>query len=174
MLQFNRGAVLKGILTLLVTPPSIPNRHRTVCCRMLEDFREFGSAGWTNLPEAEVSNTVCNGRRDIHISRWSSPWARWTTGSIMVTVCCTERWDSLVARMLSAFKMIYSKMNAYVFQLFKFPFVLLTFEQHCHWSMVAFYCLVTNNNSYAIFSVQWIIDIGCFQIILKGNNPKGG
>ncbi|PNF34699.1 hypothetical protein B7P43_G05481 [Cryptotermes secundus] len=54
MLQFNRGAVLKRLLTLLVTPPSIPNRHRTVCCHMLEDFREFGSGGWTNLPEAEL------------------------------------------------------------------------------------------------------------------------
>jgi hypothetical protein len=69
MLQFNRGAVLKGLLTLLVTPPSIPARHRTVCCRMLEDFREFGSVGWTNLPEAEVSNAACDGGRDIHISR---------------------------------------------------------------------------------------------------------
>jgi hypothetical protein len=56
MLQFNRGTELKGLLTLLLTPPNIPPRHRTVCCRMLEDFREFSSAGWTNLPEAEVTH----------------------------------------------------------------------------------------------------------------------
>lgn len=34
--------------------------------------------------------------------------------------------------MFSIFKMIYNKMNAYVFQLFKFPFVLLTFERAYH------------------------------------------
>jgi tRNA U54 and U55 pseudouridine synthase Pus10 len=68
MLQFNRGAMLKGLLTLLVSPPNIPPRHCTVCCRMLEDFSEFGSAGWTNLPEAQVNNTACDGGHNIHIS----------------------------------------------------------------------------------------------------------
>ncbi|XP_069701106.1 uncharacterized protein C12orf56-like [Periplaneta americana] len=54
MLQFNGGSVLKALLTLLVTPPNIPHRYYNTCSRMLEDFHEFCSSGWSNLPEAEL------------------------------------------------------------------------------------------------------------------------
>jgi hypothetical protein len=55
MLHFNGGSVLKELLTLLITPPNIPCRYHSTCSRMLEDFHEFGSTGWNNLPEAEVT-----------------------------------------------------------------------------------------------------------------------
>lgn len=45
---------MKELLTLLLTPPNIPQCCRNVCSRTLEDFHKFGSSGWSNLPEAEV------------------------------------------------------------------------------------------------------------------------
>jgi hypothetical protein len=66
MLQFNGGSMLKGLLMLLITPPHIPHRYHNTCSRMLENFHEFGSSGWSNLPEAEVTSelvgTICTGR----------------------------------------------------------------------------------------------------------------
>jgi hypothetical protein len=46
--------VLKDLLTVLLTPPNIPQCCRNVCSRTLEDFHKFGSSGWSNLPEAEL------------------------------------------------------------------------------------------------------------------------
>jgi hypothetical protein len=55
--------VLKELLTLLLTPPNIPRSCHNICSRLLEDFHKFGSAGWSNLPEAEVISELSN---DIH------------------------------------------------------------------------------------------------------------
>jgi len=52
--------VFKELLTLLLTPPNIPQCCRNVCSRMLEDFHQFGSSGWSNLPEAEVPPELGN------------------------------------------------------------------------------------------------------------------
>ena len=51
---------MKELLTLLLTPPNIPQCCRNVCSRMLEDFHKFGSSCWSNLPEAEVALELGN------------------------------------------------------------------------------------------------------------------
>jgi hypothetical protein len=67
MLQFNGGHVLKDLLTLIITPSNIPHPYHNTCSRMLEDFYEFGSSGWSNLPEAKVTQESedysCRGRQ---------------------------------------------------------------------------------------------------------------
>ncbi|KAJ9577471.1 hypothetical protein L9F63_005972, partial [Diploptera punctata] len=55
MFLFNSGSMLKRLLLLMVMPPHIPLRYRNTCSHMLEDFHEFSSSGWSNLPEAEVN-----------------------------------------------------------------------------------------------------------------------
>ena len=59
---------MKELLTLLLTPPNIPQCCRNVCSRMLENFHKFGSSSWSNLPEAEVPPELGN---TIHT--WTLP-----------------------------------------------------------------------------------------------------
>ena len=54
MFLFNSGSLFKNLLLLMVTPPHIPLHYLNTCSHMLEDFHEFSSSGWNNLPEAEV------------------------------------------------------------------------------------------------------------------------
>ena len=54
MFLFNSGSMLKRLLLLMVIPPHIPLPYHNTCSHMLEDFHEFSSSGWNNLPEAEV------------------------------------------------------------------------------------------------------------------------
>ncbi|KAK7791519.1 hypothetical protein R5R35_008684 [Gryllus longicercus] len=63
MLHFRNGTLIKQLLSILVTSPCIPSKFYNTCSRMLEDFNEFSTYAWKNLPEGvliEMLGTIIN------------------------------------------------------------------------------------------------------------------